>query len=52
MEDAVRHVPLRTWDQEIGERIPWIRDTLMSIRSDDFWAAWDDRPTSLHAHRT
>ena len=37
--DALRHLPLRTWDQEIGVRIPWLKDTLMRIRPDEYWAS-------------
>jgi putative CocE/NonD family hydrolase len=37
--NVFRHLPLRTWDQEHGVRIPWVNDTLTRPEPDEYWAS-------------
>jgi putative CocE/NonD family hydrolase len=32
-----RHLPLRSWDERVGETIPWVRPALDHPDFDDFW---------------
>ena len=36
-QKAYRHLPLRTWDEQIGVEIPWMRESIAHSEFDDYW---------------